>query len=429
MTLSVIIFLLLLFIIGVLLNAFFAGYETGFVSCNPIRVDHLAEKEKEMNARYLQHSLKHPDRMLTVVLIGTNLALVFGTIAITQLTGQFYATLIATPVFLIFSEIVPKSMFRIHPTRLSLSLVPVIRFFNMVLAPVAAPVTWLSRCVVRLSGGSGSGSQSFKMLMRSPEDMRVLVDESASKGAIEEEEKEMIHSVMDLQNRMAREVMVPRINIQALPETASRSEMLALFTESGRTRVPVYRDSIDNIIGIVNAFHLLKDTAPEDESIHRFLQPPLHVHDTMKLDDILRALRDSRQSMAIVTDEYGGTDGLITLEDILEEIFGEIHDEYDNEEAPIRKVRENVFVIETRMPLEDACKAIGIMIDDDEVETVGGWIMHIAGRIPQKGEVIVHDRFRITILAGGEHFLSSIRLETIPREPEGPADESAEKET
>ena len=403
--------MVILFVLSIALNGLYAGYETGFLSCNPVRVRHMADREQHHSAKSLRDYLDRPDRLLTVVLLGTNISLVFGTLVITRLAGPGWATLIATPLFLIFGEIVPKSMFRAHPTRSSLAFLPAIRGTDWLLAPVAAPVMWFSRGILSLV--HGREFQGMHLMMHSSEDVRVLIDVSASHGAIEEEEKEMIHSVMDLQVRSAKEVMVPRIEMQALPESATRTELLKLLNESGRTRIPIYGENIDEVVGVVNAFDLLRDTQPEDEDIHRLIRPVLHVHDTMKLDDVLKAMRDARQSMAIVNDEYGGTDGLVTLEDILEEIFGEIQDEYDVEEAPIRRMGPHDFVVMARTPLEEVAEAMGTVLEDEEVETIGGWLMHAAGRIPQKGEVVRHGDFRVTVLDGSHNAVSRIRIEIL----------------
>ncbi len=410
--------MLAIFFITLLFNAIFSGYETGFVSCNPIRVRHLAEKEKQAKARYLLDYLNRPDRMIVLLLVGTNLALIAGTMALTRQLGPTWATIIATPTILILGEVIPKSIFRVHPTRLSLGFVPLIRLFDYLLAPVVAPITWLSQRALDLVKGEPQG---MRMFMRSPEDMRVLVDEGADRGAIEPEEKEMIHSVMDLQHRYAKEVMVPRIDVHALPEDATRNELIASFMDSGYTRIPIYRDTVDEIIGFINAFEVLKDEHPESEDIHRFIRPAMHVGDTMKLDDLLQAMRDQKQSMAIVTDEYGGTDGLITLEDIFEEIFGEIHDEYDEEEPSVRRVGPNEYVIQARTTLDAASEAMGIEIADEAVETVGGWIMHMARAIPQKGEVVEFGRFRITVLEGTVRQIGAVRLEVLPEPGSQPA--------
>jgi len=403
-------FLLALFALGVLLNAFFAGYETGFVSSNPIRIRHMAEVEGDKRAKKLLRYIEQPDRMITLVLVGTNLALIFGTIALTRAVDPTWSAIIATPAFLIFGEVMPKSMFRLHPNRFAVACMPLIRFFDSLLAPLVAPVTLLSSWMLPTK----EDSSDTRLMVATPDDIRVLVDESADHGAIEPEEQEMIHSIIDLTKQSAKEVFVPRIDIVAVSDTATKSELVAVFKESGHTRIPVYRETVDQIIGVVNAFDLLRDTEPDKNDITRFVRDIMHVPDSMKLDDVLRAMRNERQSLAVVTDEYGGTDGLLSIEDVLEEVFGEIHDEFDKAETPIRKVGPSAFVVDARTPLPELTAAIDMTIDDEEVETVGGWLMHAVGRIPQKGEVIELELFRITVLEGGPNHVSSVRLEVRP---------------
>jgi CBS domain containing-hemolysin-like protein len=396
------------FVAAVLLSALFSGYETGFVSANPVRIRRFAEEEHNTRARQLLAYLKEPDRMLTTLLIGNNIVLVIGTMVLAERLDQLATTLIVTPIFLMFGEIIPKSVFRTHPNRLSLALLPIIRIIRIVLMPLSLPVTLLTRGLLRLTG---RGEQTIQPLMSSLEDMRVLVDESATQGNIEPAEQEMIHSVIDLQSLQAKEIMVPRIHIQALPDTATRQEVVDLLMESGRTRIPIYHETIDEVIGVVSAHDLLCDRNGRDKGVGDYLRDVMHVPDTMKVDDLLKALRAGKQHMAIVTDEYGGTDGLVTLEDILEEIFGEIQDEYDQEERQLHKVGPNAYVVDARMALEMLSESIGVELKDEEVETVGGWVMHLSGRIPKQGQVIEQDHFRITVLAAAATRVNKIRLE------------------
>lgn len=410
-------YLILTFLFCIIICGFFAGYETGFVSANLFRIRHLAEKEHKPTALRLAAYYENPNRLITMLLVGTNLGMVIGTTALTHAIGAGLASLIATPAFLIFSEIMPKSIFRHFPTRLALALFPLVRFFEGILAPITIPVAWLSQKFLNLVKKDSKG---LRMLLASLEDMRVLVDESHVQGTLDPYEHELIHSVIDLQTHAAKEVMVPRIRILAVPETATRRELSRMFIESGQTRLPVYSGSIDQVVGIVNAFDLIKDSDPDQQDIKRFIRPALHVPDTMKLDDVLKTMRDARQSMAIVADEYGGTDGLITVEDILEEIFGEIHDEYDILTTQIRKVGPGAFVIDARTPLYDFVRAVPIVIEELDVETVGGWVNHIAGHIPAIGEVINRDDFRITVLEGAPTHVISIRLELLGANPPQP---------
>lgn len=399
-----------IFFLGIALSAFFAGYQTGFAGVNRVRIRHMADEEQDPRAIRLNAYLKRPARMMALVLVGTNLALVAGAMALTIKMGPLWSMAIATPLFLMFGEVAPKSIFRIHPTRLALQFLPAIRFFDVMLSPAVLPFTWFSGRLDRLADGLREGEA---VIMSTAEDMRVLVDEGADHGAIMEEEKEMIHSVMDLQSRQVREIMVPRINIVALPDSASRAELIARLVESGYTRLPVYRDSIDNVIGVINAFDVLRAKQPGD-GIESFVREVLHVPDTMKLDDLLEKMRESGQPIAVVTDEYGGTDGLITQEDVLEEIFGEFHDEYDKAETRIREISPGAFVIDAQLELAVAAEKMGTEIDDAEVETVGGWVTHFAGRIPQIGEVINHPPFRITILEGKANRITRVRVDFRP---------------
>ncbi len=346
--------------------------------------------------------------MLAMLLIGTNVAVVVASIALTQAFNEVAAMLIATPLFLVFSEIVPKSIFRVHPNRLSLWFLPIIEVCYIVLAPIAAPIAWVTRLMFRGKG------HHISPLMATREDVRVLVDESAHHGNIAPEEQRMIHSVINLQATQAKEIMVPRIDMQALPESATRDELLALLVQTGRTRVPIYSESIDIVTGVVNARDLLLDDTPEMQDIQRFIKPVLHVPDTMKVDDLFQEMKREQHHMAIVTDEYGGTDGLVTIEDILEEIFGDIQDEHDREESQIHLVGPGAYVIDARAYLEDVSDAIGYELVDTEVETVGGWLMRVAGRIPMQGEVIAKGRLRATVLDGTTSGVNKIRLELLP---------------
>ena len=418
--------LLLIFVGSVLLQALFSGYESGFVSMNAIRVRYLAEEEKQPRAQRLLRALQAPDRMLTMLLIGTNLMVVVGTLVVSLAVGQFLSgmaeqharlvrdiisTAIVAPVLLVFAEIIPKSVFRAHPTRLALAFHPVIGFFQTLLAPLAVPVSFASTSLLRLFGGQDS---HLSPLLSSLDEFRTLVDEGADHGTIEPEEQEMIHSVIDMQSTTAKEIMVPRIAIRALPESTKRSQLVQVFADSGHTRIPIYRESVDSIIGVVNAYSILTDDEPERESISRLLKSVMHVPDTMAVDDLFREMKQERQHIAIVVDEYGGTDGLITIEDILEEIFGEIQDEYDHEESPIHKVGPNAYTVDARVSLEDVSEALGLDIRAEDVETMGGWMMLVAGHIPPQGEVVEHGRLRMTVLVGGANCISRIRVELLP---------------
>ncbi len=404
------------FVIALLFQALFAGYETGFISFNIIRIRHLAEVDKDKRAQFLLKHKHKPEKILTTLLIGTNICVVISTMALTHQVGkEWISILIATPILLIFAEILPKSVFRMHPNRLSLSLVGTIKLFHRILAPLTLPTNTLTRCLLRILG---SKEQHLKPLMSSLDDMRMIVDESAASGSIEREEQEMIHSVINLDTQVAKEIMVPRINIEAIPCTAKRAELIDRFEQTGHTRIPVFEETIDRVVGIVNAYDVLTDRNPDDETISRFIKDVVHVPDTVPLDELFSMLREQKLHMAIVTDEYGGTDGLVTVEDILEEIFGEILDEYDQEEKNITRISQSAYVVDAKTPLDELTEQLGISITDEEVETVGGWVMHTTGHIPREGHIIKRKRFCITILVAQQTHVSKIRLDILPQENE-----------
>lgn len=398
------------FVLGVGLRALFAGYETGFIAADRIRIAHRAEEEHDARAAALLRHLLAPQRLSTTLLIGTNAALIAGVMALAARfpDREWLTTLIAVPVFLVFAEIIPRTVFRRHPNRLTLALFPVLRGFDLLLAPVALPTMWVTRA---LRWAAGVQESPARTLLSTQEDFRSLVDESAARGTIQKEEQKMIHSVMDLAAIQAKEIMVPRIDIEAVPIETTRNQLVEAFESTGRTRIPVYEESIDNIVGIVIAHDVLIDPNPEDPSIRRFVKEVRHVPDTKPVGELLQEMKNLRQHMAVVVNEYGGTDGIITMEDILEEIFGDIQDEHDLETRPIIQVAPNAYVVDARTPLEEFAEAVNIDLGGAEAETMGGWVMQIAQRIPKQGERVTHDRLKITILEGAHNQLLKLRVD------------------
>jgi putative hemolysin len=401
----------LLMLAAVLFQALFAGYETGFVSVNPIRIRFLAEEERQKKAVRLLRYTNRPDQMLAMLLIGTNIGTVAGTIVASAGYGELAATIIATPVFLLFAEILPKSIFRMYPNRLTLRLLPLMDFWYVVFAPLAWPIALMTRIMFR---SKEDEDQHLSPLMKTREDVRVLVDETADHGAIAPSEQEMIHRVINLQATQAKEIMVPRIDIQGLPATTSRTELLDLLVESGRSRICIYEDTIDKVIGVATAHDVLLDETPDRDDIERFITPVTHVPDTARLDNLFETMKEEKQHIVIVTDEYGGTDGLLTLEDILEEIFGEIQDEHDDEKAAIVQVGPDSYIMDARVPLVEAAEATDLPLVDKEIETVGGYILRLAGRIPARGEVIEENGLRVTVLEARASRVARVRIDILP---------------
>jgi len=407
-----------LFALGVLTNAFFAGYETGFLSVPRVRIKTLAEEEKNPNARRLLPYIERPERLITLVLVGTNLGMVMGSTALAEnpYIGSVIATFVATPLVVLFGEIVPKSMFRAHAVRAVLFFAPLIRISDFLLAPLVLPITWTSEYILRLTRADTGRARRF---ITSPEEIRTLIENTKARGEIQTEESEMIHSVMELSHRQAKEIMIPRTEIIALRDTATRQELVALLIQTGKTHIPLYRGTIDHIVGIVNVFDVLTDKDRTNPDILRFRKDVLHVPDTMPLDLLLDKMRRLRKPIAIVTDEDGITDGLISIDDILEEIFGKLPDEHDVEKPWVRRIGENTYVLDGRARLDEIAETLGIVLEAEDVETLAGWVMYHARCIPQKGETLILQGYRVTILEGTPNGILSVRLEPahVPEPP------------
>ncbi|MEX2016025.1 MAG: hemolysin family protein [Candidatus Hydrogenedentales bacterium] len=324
-------------------------------------------------------------------------------------------------LFVVFGEIVPRAVVRAQGAYWTKRLRGAWHAYESLVLPLAYPLAWCD-LKVRQALERPELTQEEKP----PEvDLRRLLEESAARGGLMAGQGELIQSIIRLEATHAKEIMVPRINIDALPDTATRAELIELFQRTGRTRIPIFHDNIDTIIGVINVYDILLES-PE-EGIDRLLKEVMHVPDTVSAADLLQLLKKARYHMAIVTDEYGGTDGLITLEDALEEIFGDIQDEHDRALDLIRQVGPRAYVVQAIMPLEDVSEFIGHPIQDEEVETMGGWVMRNVGRIPAQGEKLKFDGFRVTILEGQSNQINKIRLDILPERFEAKDDEDEKK--
>jgi CBS domain containing-hemolysin-like protein len=236
--------------------------------------------------------------------------------------------------------------------------------------------------------------------------------EGLESGAIELAEQEMIHSVIELGTTMVKEIMVPRTRMVAVSSRATQSELVELFRESGYSRMPVFKERIDSIVGIVNVFDIIRKglDAHVDTSIEPFVRPAYYVPDTKRVGELLQELRARKIHMAIVVDEYGGTDGIVTLEDAVEEIFGEIQDEYDAEPPSIEKVEDNTFVADADLDIEEAEKVLGLELPHEDAETIAGFILNRAGKIPAPGETVRYGNVTFTVVEAEEHSLSKVRI-------------------
>ena len=385
----------------------------------------------------LKEWVQNPNRILATLLVGNNIANVGASIVAAYIASQIFpeekglASFLAftgtTSSLLIFGEIIPKILAKMHFESWAPKVIRPLILLHKPFYPIIWVCLSLSNLVIRIFGGGKNKKEPFM----TEDDVKLLIEVSEREGVLEEDERLMIHSIIEFGDTIAKEVMVPRTDMVRLKATAGLKESLELVVGAGHSRIPVYDERIDNIIGVLYAKDLLAywhQTHPKavekpgelngldtQFNLRDLLRPPTFVPETKKLSELLREFQQQRTHIAIVVDEYGGTAGLLTIEDVLEEIVGEIRDEHDNEADRYRIVGENRWDVDARITLSDLEYELKLKLPEGEdFETLSGLISSIAGRVPEVGESIEHEDFRMTVLEGDERHVKRIRLEQLP---------------
>lgn len=403
----------------VVLSAFFSSVETAFFSLSPLRLKKL-ETEGDGRAGEILNVLADKQRLLLTILVGNTFANVFATALaagffVSWLPGSplaayvgvgFTRSILLAAVFvaliiLVFGEIIPKIIAIYGAYGYSRIAVKPLRLFVV----LATPFTWTITTIIRKILPGYSEWNSLLGSSNSMDEMDSYFSLGEEVGLIERDEKEMISSVFEFGDTLVREVMVPRPDIVSMPINISFEELLKVVRDDGHSRFPVYDGNLDKVIGIIYVKDILikLDEIKESYDLFKLLRPPFFVPETKKLNDLLSEFQKRKQHLAIVVDEYGGVSGLVTIEDLLEEIVGEIVDEYDLEEqAPLNRIDENIFSIDARFSISDLESELEIELDYEDCETVGGFILEKLGRIPQKGESFEQPQgiFQVTEIKG-----------------------------
>lgn len=375
------------------LSALFSGSETALFAVNRLRMRQMAEAGRRRPALVLR-LLEEPGRVLTALLVGNNIVNVTASVLAAAILvelfgpqrGPLYAIVVMTFLILIIGEITPKTAAAKYADKLALLVARPVYWLTRVLSPVIWFLSMISNVLVRPLGG--------RVNLASPlvteEEIRLLVKMGEEEGVIEEEEREMIHSIFEFRDTVAREVMVPRIDMVCVEDTATLDEVLRVILEEGHSRVPVYHESIDQIIGVLHvkdvAGHVV---AGRGTTLARDVARPAYfIPETKQLDDLFREMRRKKNPMAIVVDEYGGVAGLVTIEDLLEEIVGPILDEYDVEEKLFEVINDQVALVDGRMGIEEVNELLGLDLRAGEMDTIGGFVYSLLGRRPTQGETV-----------------------------------------
>jgi len=374
----------------ILVSALLTGAEAAYFSLGRARLKRLAEQHGP-DQEPLQPLLSKPHELLVTLLVGITLA----NIGASALAASIAAALFGpaglavaigamTVLLVVFGEVLPMTLAVEHPERYSAWVSRPVAWLSALLWPVRAMLSALTAMTLRLAGSERQRGQPEI----SEEELRTLVDVGAREGVVDRTEREMIHKVFELEDTLVREVMVPRPDIFCLDIAAPPVDILPLLREHVHARVPVFEETVDHIIGVLYTKDLLPHLKglPADFDLRSHLHPPYFVPESKRADALLREFQAKKLHLAIVVDEYGGTAGLVTLEDLLEELVGEIRDEFDEEERLIQKVDATSYRVAGKLSIDEFNAATGLQLPKESFDTVGGWVLDLFGRVPNKGE-------------------------------------------
>lgn len=382
---------LIVVIILLFLSAFFSSAETALTTSNKIRLRSMAE-EGNKKAKKVLDITEDSGKMLSAILIGNNIVNLSASSLSTALAMKIFgnagagiATGILTILVLILGEISPKTIATIHADSISLAYAGIISWLMKILTPVIFIINKLSMGFLLLLRVDPSAAPNTM----TEDELRTIVDVSHEEGVIESEEREMINNVFDFGDAQAKEIMVPRIDMTFADINSTYDELLSIFREDKFTRLPVYEDSTDNVVGIINMKDLLLYEDKEHFSIRNILRKPYYTYEHKNTAELLLEMRKSSINIAIVLDEYGATAGLVTLEDLLEEIVGEIRDEYDaDEEDPIQQINDVEYMVQGSMNLNDLCDMLQLDMISEDYDSIGGYLIGCLDHLPTVGESI-----------------------------------------
>ncbi|MGN0267675.1 MAG: HlyC/CorC family transporter [Lachnospiraceae bacterium] len=404
----------LLFLVFLLiLSAFFSSAETALMSVNRIRIRALAD-DGNPRAGTVMKILDQQDKMLSAILIGNNVVNLLSSSLATLLAtrklgdaGAGIATGILTLLILVFGEISPKNLATVHSEKLSMLYSGFLYQYMRLLTPLIFLVNVLARGFMLLF----HIDMNRKDDTYTEEELRVIVDASHEEGMIESEERRMINNVFDFDDSCAKDIMVPRIDMQFIDVASTYDEVLEAIRQQMYTRMPVYEDTTDNVIGILNIKDLILIGKTDRFNVRDYMREAYYTYEYKKTSELFLEMKNNSISMAIVLDEYGATAGLVTLEDLIEEIVGEIRDEYDADELnDIKKLSDREYSIDASIHLDDLNDALGLELQSEDYDSLGGLLIGILDRLPEEGEVVHDGDYIFTVESIDKNRIERIRL-------------------
>ena len=403
-------------VVLVVFSAFFSASETAFSSLNQIRLKSRAEDGDTSAARVLAMAEKY-DKLLSTILIGNNIvniaAASIGTILFTKMLGAergaTVSTMVLTVVVLIFGEVTPKSLAKEMPETVATAVAPALSLLMLVFTPL----TWLFSQWKRFLGHFVHSTEEDTI---TEGELMTMVSEAENDGELTDRESELIRSAIEFDDVEVEEILTPRVDVIAVEDDLPLEEVAQTFAESGYSRLPVYHDTIDNIIGVVHEKDFYMARLKKETKLEDLVKPTLYTTGSTQISQLLRTLREQHHHMAVVVDEYGGTEGLLTMEDILEEIVGNIMDEYDEDQEYIKNRGKGEYVMEGKTPLKEVEELLDITFDEEEFETLNGFLISRLDRIPEPDEQfdVDYKGYNFKILSVVKKMIGSVLVKKLP---------------
>lgn len=407
----------IIFLIVLLMgSAFFSASETALMSLSKIRIRYMQD-EGVKGAKLVSSLIESPNKLLSSILVGNNVVNIAATSISTSLfiglmgeKGVALATAVMTVLVLIFGEITPKTIAASNSEKVSLLVSKPIKVIIFILKPIVWIFNIITSVIFKLFGITNKGAKSFI----TEEELKTMVNVSHEEGVLEMEEREIINNVFEFGDMQAKNAMIQRIDMVAIDMEDSYDEIIQVFKTEKLSRMPVYEETIDDIVGILNIKDIifLSDEEIESFDIKNYMREPFFTYEFKKITQLLEEMKLEKSQMAIVVDEYGGTSGLLTIEDLVEVIVGDIEDEYDEEEDEIQVIKEDEYIVDGSTKIGDVNELIGVNLESEEFDSIGGFIIGHLSRLPEENEVIEVDNIRFCIESIEKNRIKKIRIYT-----------------
>lgn len=408
---------IIIMVICLIMSAYFSATETAFSCANKTRLRALAEKGNKKAELAVNLADKY-DRLISTILIGNNIVNILlasiGTLLFVEelqmQNGAAISTAVVTVAVLIFGEITPKSIANDFPEKFAMFSAPLIRLFIWILLPLNFIFSLWKKLVGKLFKIEEEDNMT-------QEELLMMVDEAEQEGDIDTDEGDLLRNAIEFSDLKAEDILTHRVDLEALPVDAAKKEIAQTFARTRFSRIPIYEDNIDNIIGVIHQKDFYVGSGVTTEAIKDIISPVLFVHQSEMADDLLKKLQKEKSHIAVVVDEYGGTLGIVTMEDILEQLVGDIWDEHDEVVEELKELDDNNFIIDCNMNLDDFCEEFNIETESDSV-SVGGWVAEQIGNIPDVNDSFTYENLVVTVTETDSHRAASIKVEKQDLQPE-----------